>query len=83
MDGLPRVRSVVAPTGWDRESVTAYAEHVIAREDRLSNLVAVRVKLRDKELLPNLTTRWTVLYVTHRKRSLRRDLSVVTEERRG
>ncbi|TWS25628.1 hypothetical protein FK530_22590 [Tsukamurella conjunctivitidis] len=83
MDGRPRVRRVVAPTGWDRESVRVYAEFVIARDDQLGDQLSVRVKLQDEEPLPNLTTRWTVVYVTHHSRTLRRHLSVVKDERRA
>ena len=61
----------------------AYAEFVIARDDQLGDQVSVRVKIKDGERLPNLTTRWTVVYVTRQNRALRRHLSVVKDERRA
>lgn len=81
MSGQPQVRSVVAPTGWDEESVRAYAEFVIARDYLLSDQVSVRVTLKSWESLPNLTTRWTVVYVTHKHRTSCRHLSVGKDER--
>ncbi|RDH13720.1 hypothetical protein DVB88_01030 [Tsukamurella pulmonis] len=81
MDGeddlqMPSRRTVVVPSGWDRASVCAYAEHVIARDTGLSSHLWVRVKLLEEQQLEDLTSRWSVSYVVHRHRKA---LSIVTD----